>query len=69
MIYTIKTISHPEKVRALHRNMLIPISHILQTVDEAPNICPMKKNLKRKLSVSYEKGSNRARSERFIKTN
>ena len=29
-------------VRALHRNMLMPVNHILQTVEEAPNICHMK---------------------------
>ena len=40
--YTIKTISQPEKVRTLQRNMLMPVNHILRTVDDAPNICLMK---------------------------
>ena len=48
--FTIKTISQPEKVRTLHRNMLMADNHILQTADDAPNISPMKINLKSKLS-------------------
>ena len=30
VIYIIKTISQPEKGLTLHRNMLVPINHILQ---------------------------------------
>ena len=44
--YTIRAISQPEKVRTLHRNMLMPVNHILQTIDDALNICfinPQKK--------------------------
>ena len=26
----------------LNRNILMPVNHILQTIDDAPNICPMK---------------------------
>ena len=37
-----KTISQPEKVRALYLNMLMPVNHILQTVDDVPNICSVK---------------------------
>ena len=38
MTYTIKTISQPEKVWTLHRNMLMPVNHILQTVDDVMNV-------------------------------
>ena len=42
VIYTIKTISQPEKVWTLHRNMLMLVNHIIQTVDDAPNIFSVK---------------------------
>ena len=32
--YTIKSISQPEKVCKLHRNMLMAVNNTLQTVDE-----------------------------------
>ena len=40
--YTIKIISQRENVRTLNRNMLMPVNHISQTVDNAPNLCLMK---------------------------
>ena len=55
MTYTIKTISQLEKVRTLHRNMLIPVNHILQTVDDAPNICLMKIKLQKKVKSDLRK--------------
>ena len=38
----LKPLKQPEKVWALYKNMLMPFNHILQTVDDAPNICHMK---------------------------
>ena len=35
--------------------MLIPVSHILQTVDEASNICPMKKKPQKKVKSAMRK--------------
>ena len=42
VIYPIKTISQAEKVWTLHRNLLMSVNHIFQTVDGAPNIGPIK---------------------------
>ena len=53
--YTIKTIAQPERVRTLHRNMLMPVNHILQTVDDAPNICPMKIKPQKKVRSAMRK--------------
>ena len=47
--YTIKTISQQEKVRTLHRNMLMAVSHTLQTSDDAPNICLMNRKPQKKV--------------------
>ena len=49
MTYTIKKILQPEKVWTLHRKMLMPVNHTLQTVDEAPNIYPMKIKFQKKV--------------------
>ena len=53
--YTIKTISRPEKFRTLHRNIKMPVNYILQTVDDAPNICLMKVKLQNKLTSAMRK--------------
>ena len=55
MTYTIKTISQSEKVRTLHRNMLMPVNHILQTVDDAQNICLMKAKRQKKVKSAVRK--------------
>ena len=55
MTYTIKTISQSEKVRTLHRNMLMPVNHILQTVDDAQNICLMKAKRQKKVKSAMRK--------------
>ena len=55
MTYTIKTISQSEKVRTLHRNMLMPVNHILQTIDDAPNICLMKAKRQKKVKSAMRK--------------
>ena len=55
MTYTIKTISQPEKVWTLHRNMLMPVNHKLQTVDDAPNLCLMKVKPQKKIKSAMRK--------------
>ena len=55
MTYTIKSISQPEKVWTLHRNMLMPVNHTLQTVDETPNIYPTKIKLQKKVKSAMRK--------------
>ena len=47
--------AQPETVRTLHRNMLMPVNHILQTVDGAPNICPMKTKPQKKVKSAVRK--------------
>ena len=53
--YTITTISRPEKVWRLHRNMLMPVNHILQTVGDAPNIYFMKVKPQKKVKSAMRK--------------
>ena len=53
--YTITTISRPEKVWTLHRNMLMPVNHILQTVGDAPNIYFMKVKPQKKVKSAMRK--------------
>ena len=55
MTYTIKSISQPEKVWTLHRSMLIPVNHTLLTVDETPNIYPIKIKLPKKVKSALRK--------------
>ena len=53
--YTIKKSQNPEKVWTLHRKMLMPVNHTLQTVDEAPNIYPMKIKFQKKVKSAIRK--------------
>ena len=55
--YTINTISQPEKVWTLHRNMLMSVSHILQTVNDVPIICLMKVKPQNKVNSTMRKGA------------
>ena len=55
MTYTVKKILQPEKVWTLHRKMLMPVNHTLQTVDEAPNIYPMKIKFQKKVKSAMRK--------------
>ena len=53
--YTIKTISRPEKFRTQHRNIKMPVDYILQTVDDATNICLMKVKPQNKFTSAMRK--------------
>ena len=55
LTYTIKTISEPEKVWTLHRNMLMLVNHTLQTVHDTPNICLMKVKSQKKVKSPMRK--------------
>ena len=43
--YEIKSKSYPNKTRVLHCNMLMPVTHLLDTIDTVPTISPMKKKI------------------------
>ena len=53
--YTIKKISKSEKVWTLQGKMLMPVNHTLQTLDEAPNIYPIKIKLQKKVKSAMRK--------------
>ena len=40
--YGIKSKSYPNKTRVLHHNMLMPVTHLLDTIATVPTISPMK---------------------------
>ena len=40
--YSVKSIAEPGKIRTLHRNMLMAIKHVTDSVDQTPQISPMK---------------------------
>ena len=47
LTYKIQSVSEPIKTRVLHRNMLMPINHLLESIDTPPNISPMKTSKKK----------------------
>ena len=53
--YAIKTISQPDKGSDITQKHLMPVSHILQTVDYAPNTCLMKGKLQKKVKSAMRK--------------
>ena len=51
--YEIKSKSYPNKTRVLHCNMLMPVTHLLDTIDTVPTISPMKKKYHQKGRLNY----------------
>ena len=51
--YKIKCKSYPNKIRVLHRNILMPVNHLLDTIDAVPTIFLMKNkiSLERKIKL------------------
>ena len=43
--YEIKSKSYPDKTRVLHRNMLMPVAYLIDTIDTVPIISPMKSKI------------------------
>ena len=51
--FKIKSKSYPNKTTVLHRNMLMPVNHLLDTIDTVPTISQMKKKYCQKGRLNY----------------